>query len=100
MYVVMLHYTAPAEEVNLILPDHSNWIRQHYRAGDFLIEGRSAPQNGSIIIACAMKRGRLDAILATDPLALQHMVRPEVIEFQALRTVPELARYADRLVGG
>ncbi|GAA2775790.1 YciI family protein [Saccharopolyspora taberi] len=96
----MLHYTAPAEEVNLVLPDHSNWINRHYQSGDFIIEGRRSPRPGSVIIACDMARGRLDAILATDPLVREHLVRPEVITFEALRTVPELARYADRLAGG
>jgi hypothetical protein len=44
-----------------------------------------------------MSRGRLDAILATDPFALHKLVRYEVVEFQALRTIPELAAYADPL---
>ncbi|QUH02658.1 hypothetical protein HUO13_19290 [Saccharopolyspora erythraea] len=100
MYVVLLHHTVPAEDINLILPDHFEWINRHYRAGDFLIEGRCAPGADSVIIAAGMKRGRLDAILATDPFVLRHMVKPEVIEFRALHTVPELVRYADRLDSG
>jgi hypothetical protein len=44
-----------------------------------------------------MPRGRLDAILAAGPLAVRHTVRAEVTDFQALRTIPELAKYADRL---
>jgi uncharacterized protein YciI len=97
MYVVVLRYTKPVEEANLVLPDHSEWVSQHYRTGDFVAEGYCS-DTGRIIIACAMPRGRLDAILATDPLTLQHLARPEVIEFQAFRTIPELAQYADRLV--
>jgi uncharacterized protein YciI len=99
MYVVLLHYTAPTEEAALMLPKHSAWINERYEAGDFIAAGRRLPKDrGSLVIARAMERGRLDAILATDPLAIRHMVRPEVIEFQALRTIPELAHYADRLV--
>lgn len=99
MYVVMLHCTAPPEEATFILPEHSAWINQRYEAGDFIAAGLRHPrEDGSVLITRAMSRGQLDAILATDPLALRHMVRPQVIEFQALRTVPEMAKYADRLI--
>src|SRR5437764_2708919 len=98
MYVALLHYKASPEEADLLLPDHSEWINQHYRSGDFIAAGRRQPRTaGFIIIARAMLRGRLDAILATGPLTSQRMVRTEVLEFQALRTIPELARYADLL---
>lgn len=98
MYVVLLHYTVPVEEADLILPDHFEWVGRHYRSGDFIAEGRCpARDECSIVIARGMPRGQLEAILATDPLARQRMVRSEVLEFQALRTIPELAYYADRL---
>ena len=97
MYVVSLHYTVPAEEISLMLPDHSNWINRHYRTHDFIAAGRCPTQTGAIIIARAMPRPRLDAILATDPLSLHHMVRADVINFRALRTIPELSQYADPL---
>lgn len=37
----------------------------------------------------------MDAILATDPFVARKLVRYEVIHFQALRSVPELAKYSD-----
>jgi uncharacterized protein YciI len=97
MYVVLLHYKAPETDIDVALPDHSEWITNHYDAGDFIAAGRRASHGGSVIIARAMPRGKLDAILATDPFALRKLVRHEVIEFQALCTIPELARYADHL---
>lgn len=101
MYVALLQYTAPTEEVVLFLPSHSEWINQHYRSGDFIAAGRRQPRGaGIIIIARNMLRSRLSAILATDPLATHHMVRSEVLEFQALHTIPELAQYADMLNTG
>lgn len=97
MYVVMLEYTAPESKIDAALVDHSEWIAQHYDNGDFIAAGNRRPRTGGVIIARAMPRGRLDAILATDPFALRRLVRHQVIEFQALRTVPELAKYADQL---
>lgn len=38
MYVVLLHYTVPVEEADLILPDHFEWVGRHYRSSDFIAE--------------------------------------------------------------
>ncbi|WP_188984813.1 YciI family protein [Saccharopolyspora thermophila] len=97
MFVVLLQYTAPESDIDAQLVDHYEWVTRHYDAGDFIAAGHRHPRTGGVIIARAMPRGRLDAILATDPFALHKLARYEVIEFQALRTVPELAKYADPL---
>ncbi|GAA2811828.1 YciI family protein [Saccharopolyspora taberi] len=97
MYVVLLNYTAAQSDLDAWLVDHYDWVTQHYDAGDFIAAGHRGHMAGGVVIARAMPRGRLDAILALDPLVLHKMARYEVIEFQALRTIPELAKYADPL---
>lgn len=100
MYVVLLHYTAPEHQVDEALPEHSHWVSRHYDAGDFIVAGRRQNHDGAVIIARAMSRGQLDAILATDPFATRHLVRHEVIEFNVKRTIPELVKYADAVSTG
>lgn len=90
MFVVLSTYTAPIEEIDLVLPDHAEWLTKHYQAGDFLLSGRRSPRVGGVILARQMLRGKLDAILATDPFSYRHMVRYEVIEFDATRTARQL----------
>lgn len=90
MYVVLSTYTAPIEEIDLVLPDHSEWLTKHYEAGHFLLSGRREPRVGGVIIARPMLRGKLDAILSTDPFSYRHLVHYEVIEFSATRTAREL----------
>lgn len=97
MFVVLLQYTAPESDIDAQLVDHYEWVTRHYDDGDFIAAGHRHPRSGAVIIARAMPRGRLDAILATDPFALHKLVKYEVIEFQARRTIPELAQYADPL---
>jgi uncharacterized protein YciI len=97
MFVVLLQYTAPETDIDGSLVDHFEWVTQHYDAGDFIAAGHRRPRTGGVIIAREMARGRLDALLATDPFVLRKLARYEVIEFQALRTIPELAKYADHL---
>ena len=95
MYVVLLHYTAPENQVDEALPEHSEWVSRHYDAGDFIVAGRRQDHDGAVIIARAMSRGKLDAILATDPFATRNLVRHEVFEFAARRAIPELVQYTD-----
>lgn len=90
MYVVLSTYTAPIEEIDLVLPDHAQWLTKHYAAGDFLMSGRRQPRVGGVIIARQMLRGKLDALLSTDPFMFRHMVHYEVIEFTATRTARQL----------
>lgn len=95
--MVLVHYTAAESELDGAWVDHYDWVTQHYDAGDFVATGHQQPRTGGVIIARAMARGRLEAILATDPFELRKLARHEVIEFEALRTVPEMAKYADQL---
>lgn len=97
MFAVLMEYTAPYTEIDVSAVDHYEWVTEHYDAGDFIAAGHCRPRTGGVIIARAMPRGKLDAILATDPFALRKLARYNVIEFQALRTIPELAKYADHL---
>lgn len=90
MYVVLLTYTAPLEEVDYALPDHAKWLDKHFQAGEFLAAGRRNPRNGGVIITRPMARGKLDAILATDPFSVGHLAKYEVVEFSATRTAPEV----------
>lgn len=98
MYVVLSTYTAPLEEIDFVLPDHAEWLTKHYGAGDFLMSGRREPRVGGVIIARPMLRGKLDAILSTDPFSYRHLVHYEVIEFSATRTAKELNWINETLV--
>jgi uncharacterized protein YciI len=90
MYVVLLTYTAPLEEVDYVLPDHAKWLDKHFQSGEFLASGRRNPSTGGVILVRPMPRGKLDAVLASDPFAIRHLAAYEVLEFAATRTAPEL----------
>jgi len=95
MFVVLLTYTAPLAEVDDALPDHGEWLEQQYEAGHFLASGRRVPRVGGVIIARAMARGALEALLATDPFAVRDLATYQVVEFQLTRTGAELAALSE-----
>jgi uncharacterized protein YciI len=92
MYIVVLEFTRSLDVVDLALPDHVAWSARQYEAGHFLVSGRQVPADGVVIIAKAMTRGKLDAIMATCPYVVRRLARYEVTEFRATRTAPELTK--------
>lgn len=90
MYIVLVNYTAPTEEIAYALPDHGKWLTRQYTKNLFLASGRQDTHTGDVIIARPMLRGKLDAVLATDPFALRHLACYEVIDFSATQTAVDL----------
>ncbi|MDT8911522.1 YciI family protein [Amycolatopsis sp. PS_44_ISF1] len=96
MFVVLLDYVAPTEEIDRALPDHREWLTKHYEQGRFLASGPRDPRVGGVLITRSMDRAELDAILAADPFSVRGLARYEVIGFSPTMTAPELADEAVR----
>ncbi|GAA1033011.1 MULTISPECIES: YciI family protein [Amycolatopsis] len=90
MFVVVLTYIVPLEEIDRALPAHNEWLTKQYEDGHFLASGGQKPRTGGVVITRPMERARLDAILATDPFAIAQLATYEIIHFQPTRTSPEL----------
>jgi uncharacterized protein YciI len=90
MYIALLTYTAPETEVDYALPDHSDWLRRQFAKGIFLVSGKGSGAADQVIVTRSVLRGKLDAVLASDPFVVQRLARYEVIEFTATRTAQEL----------
>ncbi|WP_409462649.1 YciI family protein [Amycolatopsis sp. GA6-003] len=90
MFVVVLTYTVPLEEIDRALPAHQEWLTKQYEDGRFLASGAQKPRTGGVIVTRPIDRAQLDAILATDPFAINQLATYEIIQFQPTRTAPEL----------
>jgi uncharacterized protein YciI len=80
MYAVILRYKRPSDEVDKHIAAHREWLRQNYAARTFLISGRQKSGTGGFILATAIDRSRLDAILANDPFGKNGVADYEIIE--------------------
>jgi uncharacterized protein YciI len=98
MYVVLITYTAPLEEIDYVLADHATWLGKQYEAGFFLASGRRDPLIGEVIITAPMNRDKLSAVLGTDPFSLHRFAHYDVVAYQATRTCRELAPYNEAIL--
>jgi uncharacterized protein YciI len=90
MYVINITYTAPLDRIDDALDAHRAFLTRHFEAGIFVAAGPKLPRDGGIILAMRIERGRLDAILATDPFVVQQFAHYEVTEFKTTRLAPGL----------
>lgn len=91
MYAVILRYTRPLADVEAQLEAHRAWLRDNYAAGRFLLAGPQRPRTGGLILAAAMERAELDAVLARDPFHQAGVAAYEVIEFAPTTTDKRLS---------
>ncbi|MGE4298654.1 MAG: YciI family protein [Desulfovibrionaceae bacterium] len=91
MFVILVTYTKPLEEIDKALVAHRAFLKSQYDAGLFLASGPQNPRTGGVILAQAADRAALEAVLATDPFRVQGVADYTVIEFQPLMTDDRLA---------
>jgi uncharacterized protein YciI len=95
VFVLLISYTKPREEVDALLSDHFAWLEEHHGAGRFLVSGPRDPQTGGVILARGDDREAVEALAASDPFVRGGVARCEVIEFRASQTAPGVATYVD-----
>lgn len=83
MFVVLLNYTKPMEQVDAARPAHLEWIDANSKKGTFLLCGRQTSGKGGCIIAQAPSRAALDAILKEDNYIKAGVATHDVIEVDA-----------------
>jgi uncharacterized protein YciI len=89
LYLILLRYPVPLDEVEPHLDAHRGWLRQHYEAGHFLLSGPQQPRVGGAILARGPDRETVFAWLQDDPFR-----RAGVAEYELVAWAPTL-RHAD-----
>lgn len=96
MFVILLTYTKPIEEMDKLRPAHLEFLNKYYEDGTLLASGRQVPLKGGCIIAHAASRAEIERILAEDPFAIEGAATYEIIEFTPSRVVDALKPLLER----
>jgi uncharacterized protein YciI len=86
MFVLLLAYTRPLDEVDALMRDHVAWLNEHYDAGRFVVSGRQIPRTGGVIVARGDDREEIERVAASDPFVSGGVATCEVIQFRASQT--------------
>lgn len=94
MFVLLLTYTAPLEQIDALLDEHRAYLDRHYASGVFLASGRREPRTGGVILAGGpgVDAATLRAISEEDPFTRAGAPTYDIVEF-----VPGRSAGADAL---
>ncbi|MBA7944007.1 YciI family protein [Citrobacter sp. RHBSTW-00271] len=83
IYVVVLTYVKPLEEVDAQILAHVEWLKKGYADGVFLASGRRVPRNGGVILAKCDSLESLEERLSQDPFQELNIAKVDIIPFEA-----------------
>ena len=81
MFIAILTYKKPLEEVDRFLQAHRAFLSAHYAAGHLITSGPQTPRVGGVIMLKADNRAAVDAILAQDPFHIHDIADYQIVEF-------------------
>ena len=81
MFIAILTYKKPLEEVDRFLQAHRDYLTEHYASGDFIASGPRTPRVGGVIIIKAESRAVVDSIIAQDPFNINDVADYQIVEF-------------------
>ena len=93
MFLILLKYTRPLDEVEQHLDAHREYLRRRYADGSFLMSGRMEPRTGGVILAQANSREAAEAMLREDPFHAAGVAEYTLVEFHPTMTAPALAAF-------
>jgi uncharacterized protein YciI len=82
MFIILLSYVRPLDEVDRLLDRHSGDLERIYSAGHFVASGRRRPRTAGVILARGSSIEDLEAMVSTDPFISEGVATSEVIEFE------------------
>lgn len=95
MFVMVLKYLKPLEEVEKLLPAHTQFLERFYREGKFIVSGRREPWTGGVILADVNTEVEAMKIVCEDPFFTQKVAHYELIRFTPTRHDPRFAAFGD-----
>ncbi len=81
MFIAILTYKKPLEEVDRHLQAHRDYLAVHYAAGDFIASGPQTPRVGGVIMIKSDNRALVDSIIAQDPFNINGIADYRIVEF-------------------
>ena len=89
MFIAILTYKKPIEEVDRFLQAHREYLSKHYASGDFIASGPQTPRIGGVIMIKADNRALVDSIIAQDPFSINGIADYRIVEFTPTMFVSE-----------
>ena len=81
MFVILVKYKKPLEEVDKHRPEHMDFLEQACLSNFLLAAGPRNPRTGGVIVSTLTDRSQLEALIKKDPYYIHDLADYEWIEF-------------------
>ncbi|HEY3297232.1 MAG TPA: YciI family protein [Armatimonadota bacterium] len=95
MFVVILKYKKPLEDVERVGPAHREFLDRYYAKGNFIVSGRQNPPVGGMIICNASSREEVEAITKEDPFNTEGIADYTIVEFNPTKHARDFAPFLE-----
>jgi uncharacterized protein YciI len=92
MYLLLLKYKVPIEQVERVSPAHREFLDKGYKAEKLLVSGPRVPRTGGVILPRVKTRAEVDELIQADPFYTENIADYEVVEFQAMKFDPAVEK--------
>ncbi|HUX80002.1 MAG TPA: GrpB family protein [Alphaproteobacteria bacterium] len=97
MFLALLRYKVPREELDAHLPAHTAFLEEGYAKNDFIVSGRMMNDKGGVILSPITRRGEFEQLLKNDPFMVHDLADYEIISFDPSRFHPDFAPFIREL---
>lgn len=81
MFMAILSYIRPLEDIDALIPAHVRFLDRHYASGLFVASGRLVPRTGGVILISGGDREQVLQVLEQDPFKQQGVATYDLLEF-------------------
>lgn len=81
MYLLLLNYIKPLEDIDRLVQEHIEFLDRHYETGNFICSGRQHPRTGGVILCNASNQDEVENIINADPFTREKAAVYTIIEF-------------------
>ncbi len=93
MYVLLLKYIKPLEEVDKELDNHIKYLDKYYSLGRFICSGRRNPRIGGVIFCKSENEKEVREIINEDPFYCKNIAEYEIVEFSPTKYVEGFEKF-------
>ncbi|MGB4191413.1 MAG: YciI family protein [Rickettsiales bacterium] len=97
LFLVILKYIAPLEEIDKYRSEHLKYLEQYYQENIFIASGPQIPRFGGVIMARVENRKKLYKIIAKDPFNKNLCAEYQIHEFEVTNSIPAFQYFLETI---
>lgn len=81
MFLILVTYKKPLEDIERFLPAHISFLDKYYAENKLIFSGRRTPRVGGMILANVETKEEVEAMVQEDPFKANDLADYDIIEF-------------------